>query len=149
MGFKRKWLFFVLPLVVLSVALGWAKPKANAPPLTKRDRVVRQRVLGAKEAYITHGEFFYVLSRQEKKDLASHLWLRDDSRCTIVTTGDEIVWSWGESGIYRDEMFMGTSASTDFLLLEDPNIAPHSATSRYLRQWLANHPKVRKQLHLK
>ncbi len=154
MGFKRKWLFFVLPLLVLSAALGWVKWKRDHPTITPDDLAVRKRFIYAKDstaviwtpAYATHE-----LSNKERNNIAEHIILASKT-LTRPSLKREII------------IYFGSSSQNEFLILSGSSnrsyydnessfkgagyFELHPITTRILRQWLAlnGHFQPRQQI---
>ncbi len=157
MNKRGKLALVVLPLVVLSAALGWARWKWDNPTPTAQDLEIRSNFLHATEATvqssgISHNSAYagvaYELTPQDRKDIAAHLWLTKER--TWAPSYPYIVFVWGggsTSGgirIYRSDKPIDYYGDAPF---ETP-ILIHPATSRYLNQWLAEHPQVGAKLGL-
>ncbi len=158
MNRRTKFALWVLPLLVLSVTLGWVKWKADNPTPTKLDLEVRKRFLYDKEASISFQSderYDHQLSLQERKEISDHLWLI----CTSVSSfpDEDVVLNWA-SPPYDETVSISNETGQDVYRSDESDwkndniiqkrFRVHPATSLYMRQWLANHPGVRKQLHL-
>jgi hypothetical protein len=152
MNRRTKFALFMLPLVVLSVALLVAKWKSDNPTPTKLDLEVRARFLRTKSALFNLGlstSPFY-LSRKEREDVSKHLWISSKIPIGTFTLRPHFIIRW-ETPSKAELINIGSSTQDDVYqdLFGGGAYKIHPATSRYLRQWLDNHPEVRKQLHLK
>ena len=156
MNFKRKWLF-VLPLVVLSAALGWVKWTRDNPTPTARDLQLRQQFVKAgKVIVINKHSHFTHLSVQQRREIAEHIniiWSGPAPTMVLqktwhgyVPTEDITIW-WGKAkGTHIvNSITLGPTERTDYDRYTD-NVGQflplHPATSRFLRQWIAKHPEI-------
>lgn len=149
---KTKFALWALPFLVLSLALGWAKWKADNPTPTKLDLEVRARFLRTDPLFFDSSLLasFYYLSRKEREDIDKHLWILPGSKIPIgmVTLRDPFI-RWQTSS--RTEFIhIGKIMQDDFY--QDPlsgfAYRIHPATSHFIREWMTNHVEVEK-LHLK
>lgn len=153
MNFKRKWLFFVLPLLVLSAALGWTKWKRENPTPTVQDLAIRKRFLTGKGVVLfldnqpvegPDGKDYH-LSIQDEQQIAEHIWVTSSPSgvASRFTTRAIFTGSFGFIGL---DFARSDYYSPD---LDNYDIKLYPATSRYLRWWLEQHPTVEKQIALK
>jgi len=156
MNRKRKWVLWALPFMVLSVALVWAKWKSEHPMPTERDIRLRQQFLKAERVVIINkNSHFTQLSAQERREIAEHLniiW--NGSAPTTIWTkwgsqyfNDDITIWWGKArGTHIvNAINLGAIGHLDYYRHSDSAgqfLPLHPATSRFLRQWLKNHPDI-------
>lgn len=152
MNFKRKWLFFVLPLVVLSAALGWVKWKADNPTPTTLDLEVRQMFLkssDAKAVVEAKGRtiFSYQLSTTEKKKIAEHLFLLPSASIFVNMNNTSCSIQWDRANVGFEWEAQHDGATFDF---NDPTkpwtYRLHPVTNRFLRAWFAHHSQFKARL---
>jgi len=157
MNRKTKLVLWALPLFVLIVALAWAKWKADNPPATQFDLDARKRLLNAKEVHIArNGGYVHNLSAEEKKEVASHLWIVQSEVGHSISFAIQLDWL-SPKGV--EKVYVGVSRYDRNVKSEDTysiNSNPrwsvpsgfrvHPATSHYLVHWFDQHPEVDKKV---
>ena len=151
MNFKRKWLLFVLPPVVLSATLFGVKWKGDNPMPTPRDLVFRREIVrGGAFFYFRKKQFVHHLTTQERSEIGEHLniFWKQTGVGAGSSSEETILLSWKEadSDAWR-RVYIGPVERMDYY--DDNFRGPplHPATSRFLRRWLNEHPDILNAKH--
>lgn len=149
----RKFLLLASLCLLLTVSLLWMKWKRDHPKPTTLDLEARQRLVNDKEASLwsSNSEGAVFVSLQERKEIADHLWMLPGAVSRGGIEGVKISWGW-------ETVTLASSPLNDYYessigdLKNDTIIITqyrlHPSTSRFLREWLANHPRIVKRLRL-